>query len=71
MDTWDGLDADTAYAAEQAVLALWRDEGIPDAVPAERMPQGGSTETAPLDLVDLARTRAVIAATIAAADSGV
>jgi hypothetical protein len=44
--------------------------GDPDAVTREDMPQGGHSETAPLDLVDLARTRDLIVRTIAAAEAG-
>jgi len=65
IETWDNLTPESAFSAEQAVIAIWRAEGIPDAVPAELMPQGGSSETAPLDLVDLARARDTIAAIVA------
>jgi hypothetical protein len=65
MRVWSGLTPDTAYAAEQAVISAWRSDGIPDAVPAEDMPQSGWTETAPLDLVDIARTRALIVSVVA------
>lgn len=64
VDAWRDLDLATAHTAEQAVLAAWRNSGIPDAVTREDMPQGGWSETAPLDLVDLARTRAVVEDTI-------
>jgi hypothetical protein len=68
LDKWSGLTMQQAYDGEQAVLHLWRSAGIPDAVPRAQMPHGGASETAPLDLVDLARTRDVIAATIASAE---
>ena len=60
IQTWPGLTPQAAYDAEQAAIALWRDSGAPDAVAAELMPQGGSSETAHIDLVDLALTRAAI-----------
>lgn len=60
LDVWRDLDPELAFQAEQAVLRMWRKEGIPDAVAREFMPNGGHTETAALDLVDIARTRAVV-----------
>lgn len=57
---WDGLEPELAFQAEQAVLRSWRIAGIPDAVSRELMPQGGHTETAPMDIVDLARTCALV-----------
>jgi recombinational DNA repair protein (RecF pathway) len=60
IDAWRDLDPPVAFGAEQAVLAAWRTAGIPDAVTREEMPQGGHSETAPIDLVDLAQTRAII-----------
>ena len=70
IETWERLTPETAYAAEQSVLSMWRTKGIPDAVAAENMPQSGHTETAPLDLVDLAHVRDVINGVIAAAAVG-
>ena len=60
LNAWRDLEPSRAFAAEQAVLVAWRNAGIPDAVPREEMPHGGHSETAPIDLVDLAKTRAII-----------
>lgn len=62
--SWSAMNAATAFAAEAAVLRLWRSKGIPDAVPAADMPQRGHTETAPLDLVDLAVTRQLVSSIV-------
>ena len=67
IEQWDGLEPDSAFVAEQAVLDYWRERGIPGAVAGAEMPQGGSSETAPVDLVDLAETRRVIALALARA----
>jgi recombinational DNA repair protein (RecF pathway) len=65
INTWPGVDPEIAFRAEKNVLDYWRSDGIPDAVSRADMPQGGHTETAPLDLVDLARTRLIVEATLA------
>jgi len=57
---WSGFNGITAYAAEGAVLCAWRTAGIPAAVTASDMPQAGYTETAPMDLVDLAEVRRIV-----------
>jgi hypothetical protein len=60
MNVWRGLQPELAFQAEQAVLRMWRSEGIPDAVARGLMPNRGHSETASLDLVDLARTRSLV-----------
>jgi hypothetical protein len=62
LETWDDLEPEVAWRAERRVLADWRALGIPDAVPRQAMPSGGWTETAPIDLVDLARLRQLVRA---------
>ncbi|MGC3862365.1 hypothetical protein ACPSM1_19525 [Micromonospora chersina] len=65
LNEWANVKGSAANAAERAVLHAWRAAGIPDAVPASDMPQGGQTETAPLDLVDLAETRRIVESALA------
>jgi len=60
LEEWSGFNGITAYAAEGAVLRAWRSAGIPAAVTASDMPQAGYTETAPMDLVDLAEVRRIV-----------
>lgn len=67
LNEWHRVDGATAAAAETAVLRAWRKVGVPDAVPASDMPQGGHTETAPLDLVDIAQVRLLVEQEIALA----
>lgn len=65
LNTWqDDVTVDIAFAVEAKVLDAWRTAGIPAAVSRGAMPQGGYTETAPMDLVDLAQTRRLITRTI-------
>ncbi len=61
---WSGIDGVTAYTVERMVLDTWRTAGIPTAVSRSAMPQGGFTETAPMGLVDLVKTRRLITRTI-------
>jgi hypothetical protein len=60
LEEWTGFNGITAYAAETAVLRAWRSAGIPAAVTAFDMPQAGYTETAPMDVVDLAEVRRIV-----------
>lgn len=56
----DLASPEAAFLAEQAVLQQWRRQGISPAVSQAGMPQGGHTETAPLDRVDMAALEALI-----------
>lgn len=65
IDEWTGMNGSTAVHAETEVLRAWRSAGIPEGVLSGDMPQGGFSETAPLDLVDLAETRRIVASIVA------
>lgn len=58
---WPTQEGATALRIERQVLRWWRgDLGAPTAVPSDLMPQGGASETAPIDLVDLTATADMI-----------
>lgn len=57
LKVWNEIAVDVARAAEARVLRNWRKAGIPVACTKEQMPQGGWTETVPLDMVDIAKVR--------------
>ncbi len=49
-----------ASKAESTILQTWRDRGIPYGLTAADMPQGGYTETAPSNLVDIEEVMGII-----------
>lgn len=58
-----------AFDAERAVLDDWAARGIDSFLEPRTMPHGGWTETAPYSPSELARCRAIIAATLASRES--
>jgi DNA-directed RNA polymerase subunit RPC12/RpoP len=57
---WTDLEASVAFRVEVQTLAWWRSQGISDFVHQDLMPDGGHTETAAADEVDIAETRRFI-----------
>lgn len=51
--TWRFPSGGDAYHAEQLVIRSWREEGFPEVIPPEDMPQGGYSETVSLEAVSL------------------
>ncbi len=62
---WDCDTGAQAWTVERTILRRWSQDGLPQAVRPEDMPQGGATETVPAALVDLEETVRVVGQLVA------